>query len=122
MCSLGPLKFGRGLKSVDYQYAHCWRELENDVTALELQEGSNPDTTRGQLTYAFVKLYPTATRCENHSPPASKLCVSWSPALRVQVPNNRILIRDLYWTYSYPNANYLHIGYLDPLGCIIHGD
>ena len=36
--------------------------------------------------------------------------------LRVQVPNNHILIQNLYYKYYCPNPKYLIIGYMDPLG------
>ena len=38
--------------------------------------------------------------------------------LRVQVPNNHILTRNLYYDYYYPKPKYLIIGYMDPLGYI----
>ena len=34
--------------------------------------------------------------------------------LRVQVPNNHILIPNLYYNYYYQNPKYLNIGYMDP--------
>ena len=38
--------------------------------------------------------------------------------LRVQVPNNHILTKNLYYNYYYPNPKYVIIGYMDPLGYI----
>ena len=35
---------------------------------------------------------------------------------RVQVPNNHILTRNLYYNYYCPKPKYLTIRYLDPLG------
>ena len=37
-------------------------------------------------------------------------------SLRIQVPNNHILTRNLYYNYYYPKPKYLIIEYLDPLG------
>ena len=37
-------------------------------------------------------------------------------SLRVQVPNNHILTKNLYYNYYYPNPKYLNIGYMDPEG------
>ena len=36
--------------------------------------------------------------------------------LRVQVPNNHMPTRNLYYNYYYPKPKYLIIGYMDPLG------
>ena len=37
-------------------------------------------------------------------------------ALRVQVPNNHIFTRKMYYNYYYSNPKYRIIGYMDPLG------
>ena len=36
--------------------------------------------------------------------------------LRVQVPNNHIIVQNLYSSHCYPRPGYLSLGYLDPLG------
>ena len=38
--------------------------------------------------------------------------------LKVQVPYNHILTRNLYYNYYCPNPKYQIIGYMDPLGKI----
>ena len=46
--------------------------------------------------------------------------LSWGYiSLRVQVCNNHILTRNLYYNHYYPNPKHLIIGYMDPLGIAI---